>query len=260
MKSIGSYIVPSVLLAVAFHALVIVALSIHWNTAPKIRIAKAERYYIDASLVTRNPYTVRKEEKQQAVANARARQQRLARQRQEAELRARQKAEALEKQRQETLARQRAQKEDQAQLLQQVTKEQEASKARADAAKEAAMKKRQEELAHSLMDEQNARQAVTDDEKAMAYAAQIKRVIIQNWSRPPSARNGMQALLKVHLVPDGEVVNVTVVKSSGNDAFDRSAVLAVQKAQPFDVPSDSRLFERNFREFEVLFKPEDLRL
>lgn len=258
MKSVGTYIIPSVLLAVAFHALVIVALSIHWNTKPKIRIAKAERYYIDASLVTQNPYTVRKEEKQRTIANARARQQRLARQRQESELRAKQQAEALEKQRQETLARQRAQQEDQAQLLQQVTKEQEAAKAEAE--KKAAISKRQQELDSSLMDEKNARQAVTDDEKAMAYAAQIKRVIIQNWSRPPSARNGMQALLKVRLVPDGEVVDVKVVKSSGNDAFDRSAVLAVQKAQPFDVPSDSRMFEHNFREFEVLFKPEDLRL
>jgi len=70
----------------------------------------------------------------------------------------------------------------------------------------------------------------------------------------------MEALLKVHLVPTGEVVDVALVKSSGNDAFDRSAVLAVQKAGRFMVPSDSSEFERNFRQFEVLFRPEDLRL
>ncbi len=70
----------------------------------------------------------------------------------------------------------------------------------------------------------------------------------------------MQALLKVFLVPTGEVVSVMVESTSGNDAFDRSAVLAVRKAEQFVVPTDLRQFERNFREFEVLFRPEDLRL
>ncbi|MDP4598919.1 MAG: cell envelope integrity protein TolA, partial [Pseudomonadales bacterium] len=115
-------------------------------------------------------------------------------------------------------------------------------------------------LARAIRAEQNDRKAVTDDEKAMAYVSQIQREIIQNWSRPPSARNGMQALLKVYLVPTGEVVNVTLTQGSGNDAFDRSAVLAVRKAERFVVPAESAQFERNFREFEVLFRPDDLRL
>ena len=115
-------------------------------------------------------------------------------------------------------------------------------------------------LARAIRAEQNDRKAVTDDDKAMAYVSQIQREIIQNWSRPPSARNGMQALLKVYLVPTGEVVNVTLTQGSGNDAFDRSAVLAVRKAERFVVPAESAQFERNFREFEVLFRPDDLRL
>ena len=110
------------------------------------------------------------------------------------------------------------------------------------------------------MEEQDYRRAVTDDEKSLAYVAQIQRDIIQNWSRPPSARNGMEALLRVFLVPTGEVVNVVVEESSGNDAFDRSAILAVRKIGRFQVPGQSRQFERNFREFTVLFRPEDLRL
>ena len=70
----------------------------------------------------------------------------------------------------------------------------------------------------------------------------------------------MRALLRVFLVPTGEVVTVVVEESSGNDAFDRSALLAVSKVDRFQVPGQSRQFERNFREFTVLFKPEDLRL
>ena len=118
----------------------------------------------------------------------------------------------------------------------------------------------EEELTLAIMEEQERRKAVTDDEKSMAFVAQIQQDIILNWSRPPSARNGMQALLRVFLVPTGEVVDVVVQESSGNEAFDRSAILAVQKAEQFQVPTAAIQFERRFREFTVLFRPEDLRL
>ena len=104
------------------------------------------------------------------------------------------------------------------------------------------------------------RQAITNDEQIVAYIGQIQRDIINLWSRPPSARNGMEAVLRVQLVPTGEVVDVTIAKSSGNDAFDRSATTAVERAERFSVPPDSGLFEANFRSFTVLFRPEDLRL
>lgn len=116
------------------------------------------------------------------------------------------------------------------------------------------------DLMRAINAEQGARLAVTDDERAMAYIGQIQRDVIQNWSRPPSARNGMQAILKVFLVPTGEVVEVQIAESSGNAAFDRSAMVAVEKVHRFSVPSESAMFERSFREFTLLFRPEDLRL
>ncbi len=86
----------------------------------------------------------------------------------------------------------------------------------------------------------------------------IYQRVVANWSRPPSARNGMEARLTVELIPTGDVVSVTVVESSGNSAFDRSAEAAVRVARTFDVPLRSNLFERHFRRFSLLFKPEDL--
>ncbi len=50
----------------------------------------------------------------------------------------------------------------------------------------------------------------------------------------------MRALLRVFLVPTGEVVTVVVEESSGNDAFVRSALLAVSKIDRFQVPGQSR--------------------
>jgi colicin import membrane protein len=96
---------------------------------------------------------------------------------------------------------------------------------------------------------------------AASYAALIQQTVVNYWSRPPSARNGMETLLSIQLIPTGDVVSVTIVKSSGNSAFDRSAVNAVEKAGSFpelqNLPSGE--FEKTFRRFSLLFRPEDLR-
>ena len=97
-----------------------------------------------------------------------------------------------------------------------------------------------------------------DDEVAASYRFGIYQRVVANWSRPLSARLGMQAKLLVELIPTGRVVSVTVVESSGNAEFDRSAEAAVNKAREFEVPAETEIFERHFRQFSLLFKPEDL--
>ncbi|MDA1073963.1 MAG: cell envelope integrity protein TolA [Proteobacteria bacterium] len=110
-----------------------------------------------------------------------------------------------------------------------------------------------------ILDEETAQLEVSNDQAmAASYQAGIYQLVKANWSRPPSARNGMQAKVEVELIPTGDVVSVTIVQSSGNAAFDRSAESAVRKARRFVVPEDSSVFERHFRRFSLLFRPEDL--
>jgi TolA protein len=92
-------------------------------------------------------------------------------------------------------------------------------------------------------------------------AALIQRAVVGRWTRPPSARNGMVAVLAIQLVPTGDVVGVTVLESSGNNAFDRSAITAVERVGRFPEVTqlDRDTFERDFRRFQLLFRPEDLR-
>ncbi|MGB1138672.1 MAG: energy transducer TonB, partial [Luminiphilus sp.] len=92
-------------------------------------------------------------------------------------------------------------------------------------------------------------------------AATIRAAVINRWTRPPSARNGMVSVLSIQLVPTGEVVGVSVLQSSGNSAFDRSAMNAVERAGRFPEVAklEDRMFEANFRRFQLIFKPEDLR-
>jgi colicin import membrane protein len=252
MSLIRVYIFPA-LLALAVHAGVLTLLLVNWDQAAPIPSVAVEHYYIKAALVAENPHKIKQQKLAAAALQRRQAKAQLSKQRDSARRaqldRDAKASQAAEYSRLEAL-RAAAQQAEEQQALE--TKQ-------ALEAKQAKVAT-ERDLARAIGEEQDDRLAVTDDEKAMAYVSQIQREIIQHWSRPPSARNGMQALLKVFLVPTGEVVDVTLKTSSGNDAFDRSAMLAVRKAERFIVPADSAQFERNFREFEVVFRPEDLRL
>lgn len=106
-----------------------------------------------------------------------------------------------------------------------------------------------------------AEATATASEMSASLIALIQQTVVNYWSRPPSARNGMECELVVQLIPTGEVVSVTVLRSSGNSAFDASAVNAVKRAGAFPelqkLPSAE--FERNFRRLNLIFRPEDLR-
>lgn len=142
--------------------------------------------------------------------------------------------------------------------------EQERQKREAERAREeAARRERLEKLAETAFKDALDREGIelasdSQADAALSYTTGIYQAVVRNWSRPPSARNDMQAELLVELIPTGEVVSVTLVSSSGNTAFDRSAEAAVRKVRRFQVPEDIGLFEARFRQFTLQFKPEDL--
>lgn len=126
------------------------------------------------------------------------------------------------------------------------------------------LKKQQQEQALAAMadDEDEALQADEDASLIAQYTAMISQQMHQKWQLPPSAKRNMVALLKIRMMPTGDLVSVTIAKSSGDEAFDQSAILAVGKAGRFSFMKDlpGRLFESHFREFTFRFSPEDLRL
>ena len=70
----------------------------------------------------------------------------------------------------------------------------------------------------------------------------------------------MSAVVRLQLVPTGEMVAVNIVQPSGDDVFDRSVLQAVERADRFPELQDldNAVFERNFRTFTLVFRPEDL--
>ena len=119
---------------------------------------------------------------------------------------------------------------------------------------------RESEMANALAEESDLMREDSDLQAVQSYIGLIQARIIENWHRPLSARNGMKTLLTIHLVPTGEVQDVYIVETSGDAAFDRSALQAVQRAEKFAELQalDPRAFDKHFRTFRMLFKPQDL--
>lgn len=141
-------------------------------------------------------------------------------------------------------------------------------KPKPDADAEEARKRAEAERRLRAIEEEATRRALQDEtadieqrlaeQASMTYVQAIRRAISREWTRPPSARNGMVARIMLHLAPTGELLSVELVTSSGNVHYDRSVERAIRKVRRFEVPKDRRLFEAEFRQFTILFRPEDL--
>lgn len=116
------------------------------------------------------------------------------------------------------------------------------------------------DLNELLNEEVRAKQAEKDQKAITDIQSQIQALFRNVWSWPPSAKYTDEVLVRISLVPTGEVTDVIVIKSSGNEALDRSVELAVWKVAKLPVPKDAALFEREFRQFNFLFRPEEARL
>ena len=116
-----------------------------------------------------------------------------------------------------------------------------------------------------LSDTTDYQQAVADtqgDQVAGSLDDLIVKLVSDNWTRPPSARNGMSVEVLIEMLPDGTITNASVARSSGDSAFDGSAVSAVRKVGriPEMQQLDRATFDQLYRQRRAVFKPEDLSL
>jgi len=261
---------PAVIASVAMHAcLFLFILGKSVDTSDFVTVE--DPVIITASAIDLNPQRLRRLERleQERVADQQRRQQA---QRDELARQERERAESAE--RAERLARQVRERQQTLEREQRQQRErQEASRqeeiARQRAAEDDVRRREQERLAQQQAEreaatraaqEAQANQIASENLLVAEYAGIIKRVISQNWQIPPSARNGMMTEVRLQLVPTGEVVAVNIIQSSGNDVFDRSVLQAVERADRFSELQDldNAVFERNFRTFTLVFRPEDL--
>jgi colicin import membrane protein len=130
------------------------------------------------------------------------------------------------------------------------------AKAKADAeAKAKAAAEAQRKAAEQALQAQIAAEDAARDQSIISqYVGIIGDRVRRNWIQPPSSRVGLSCVVKVQLMPGGDVVSAQVVQSSGDAAFDRSVEAAVYRAAPLPLPPDPGLFE-SFRTLTFNFSP-----
>jgi len=246
--------------AALLHAFVIVLLVYSW-AAPQEPLIKPKFNTIKASLVAPS--------KPAAVApkpNVDKKRQQEAKKRKAQEKEKQKKLQ--EKKRQQKLAKKERRRKEQ-EAKKQLEKERKAAK---EKKRKADQKAEQESMrkkeAKRLSELEKLRAQETQRLESLEYSEEqniisqyrvaIQQQVQRTWSRPPSARTGMQSVLKITMIPGGEVISVSVVESSGNAAFDRSVEQAVRRAGILPVPPDAAIFDRHFRTIELIFRPEDL--
>ncbi len=261
----------SVVVAVTFHSVILALLLYLQSSKSPEALELVQPTVVKALLIQENPQVAnerkrleRRQQQQrvqerevarQAVdaeqlrkeqADARAEEQRVARDL--ASLRQRQEQEKLDT---EQLVRERKEQEE---------IEEERRRLRELAEEQRKIEVRDRQRQQESADAAAAELATSEFEMVQSGTAIIQQAVQSVWSRPPSARNGMRAILQIRMLPTGELIDALITQSSGDPAFDRSAENAVYSAAPFRelqaLPIN--VFNANFRSLSLIFQPEDL--
>lgn len=108
----------------------------------------------------------------------------------------------------------------------------------------------QEQLAAEEVERNQARRLTAARNEAARYMELIGRRVSSKWQRPPGSAKDAYCVVRVRVTPGGRVLSVTVVRSSGDLAFDRATENAIYLAEPLPVPEDAEVFE-TLREFNI---------
>ncbi|MEJ6679931.1 MAG: cell envelope integrity protein TolA [OM182 bacterium] len=258
----------AVVVAISLHILLLGGLVYLQSSSQSQALELIQPTVIKALLIEENPQITnqrnqdnrrleakRKEtERANAAAQKKREEQAAERKRQE---------EAAQKREQQRVAKQRADARVKAErektLAEEERKKREAEKRREEQAQRERESRQQRER-EDAQDAAAAEAASSEFELIQSATGLIQQLVTENWSRPPSARNGMRAIIQIKMLPTGELVDVIITQSSGDPAFDRSAENAVYRAAPFAelTALPIRVFNQNFRTLSLIFQPEDL--
>lgn len=78
----------------------------------------------------------------------------------------------------------------------------------------------------------------------------IGAAVSKNWFFQGYDVKGLSVEVQVQLSADGQLIGLSVVRSSGNTSFDQSLVRAIRKTDPLPIPADKLA---GYREFNMIF-------
>ncbi|MBP5985767.1 MAG: TonB C-terminal domain-containing protein [Azonexus sp.] len=98
-----------------------------------------------------------------------------------------------------------------------------------------------------------AEQRASSNKKGLAdYASKIRMKVRGNIMLPPAIQGNPEAVFEVSQLPTGDVLDIKLKRSSGNQALDAAIERAIRKSSPLPKPDDPSLFQRTL---EIKYKP-----
>jgi colicin import membrane protein len=110
--------------------------------------------------------------------------------------------------------------------------------------------------ARSVRDQLAREQAAAASRALATWEGKIRAKIRSNIRQfvVDQVQGNPEAVFHVALLPTGEVLNATMVKSSGNKAYDEEVRRAIGASSPLPKPEPASLFRRDL---ELKFRPQD---
>ena len=93
-------------------------------------------------------------------------------------------------------------------------------------------------------------------EGILRVSAIIQERISSIWIKPNSLSESLIAKVLINLAPSGEILNFSLIEPSSNTSFNESILIAMNKMSFFEevLSLERKLFEKNFRNFNLVFK------
>ena len=93
-------------------------------------------------------------------------------------------------------------------------------------------------------------------EGILRVSAIIQERISSIWIKPNSLSESLIAKVLINLAPSGEILNFSLIEPSSNTSFNESILTAMNKMTFFEevLSLERKLFEKNFRNFNLVFK------
>ena len=108
-----------------------------------------------------------------------------------------------------------------------------------------------------LIEEDNLFLMESEENQINLYSSLIIESIQSAWRKPINIQDDLVCNLRLSINKNGRVVNVNLIKSSGNIRFDNSAIKAVQRVETFEffnkIPLN--IYSSNFKNIVITFNP-----
>ena len=108
-----------------------------------------------------------------------------------------------------------------------------------------------------LLKEENLIFQKSEQNQVELYSSLIIQSLQSAWRKPINIQDGLVCDLRITINKNGRIININLIKSSGNIRFDNSAMKALQRIETFNffdsIPYN--IYLSNFKNIVITFNP-----